>query len=220
MSAPPVHIGFLLFQDFEALDAFGPLNCLNALSRHFPLQISIIAHSLSPARTWPTAPGDHSSNFNQSVLPTHTFTNPPDQLDVLFVPGGAGVNAETSEITDAVQFIRDVYPKLRYLTTICTGTVLVAKSGVLDGRKATTNKMSFKKISARFPAIDWVPKARWVVDGNIYTASGVTAGIDMTLAFIEKVYGADYADQITDRLEYDRHTDSTEDSFASKYGLA
>jgi transcriptional regulator GlxA family with amidase domain len=216
----PKSIGLLLFQDFEALDVFGPINCLNALSRDFPLNLSIITHSLTPTNTYPTEPGPHNSNFTQAIVPTHTFDNPPEDLEVLFVPGGLGMYLDTQAVKEAVEFIKRVYPKLKYLNTICTGSELIARAGVLDGKRATSNKAFFTQIKANQPQVNWVPKARWVVDGNIYTSSGVTAGIDMTLAFIKDVYGAQYADQITDRLEYDRHTESTEDPFAHKYGLA
>lgn len=220
--ALPQHIGILLFTDFEALDAFGPLNCLNALSRSFQLRISIITHSGpsgKPAHTWPTTPGPQNSHFTQGVVPTHSFANSPEDLDLLLVPGGYGVWEETEEMQAAKDFIRNVYPNLKYMCTICTGSALVAMTGLLDNRKATSNKRRFKAIVGKFPRVNWVGAARWVVDGNIYTASGVTAGIDMTLAFIQDVYGKEHADEIADRLEYERVLDSRLDVFAAKNGV-
>lgn len=217
---PPIYIGLLLFSDFEALDVFGPMNCLNALSRSFPLRISILTHTApKPVNTWPLDPGPHKSNFTQAIVPTHTFSNPPDDLEVLFVPGGVGMYHKTEEVAAAEEFIKTVYPKLRYLNTVCTGSALVARAGVLTGKRATSNKALFKTIQEACPDVNWVPKARWVVDGNIYTSSGVTAGIDMTLAFIQDVYGKEHADEIADRLEYERALNSEDDPFAQKYGL-
>jgi transcriptional regulator GlxA family with amidase domain len=184
------------------------------------MNLSIIAHTLDPVYTWPTQPGSFKSKFTQGVLPTHTFDNPPEDLEVLLVPGGWGMYEKIKPVDEAVEFIKRVYPKLKYLCTICTGSVLVARAGIIDGREATSNKMLFSQIKESFPAVNWVAKARWVVDGNVYTASGVTAGIDMILGFVEDVYGKKYADELTDGLEYERHTNSTDDPFAAKYGLA
>lgn len=82
---------------------------------------------------------------------------------------------DTPAISAAVQFVKDTYPKLRYLNTICTGSALLARTGILDGRRATSNKAFYKIVTAERPAVNWIPKARWVVDGNIYTSSGVSA---------------------------------------------
>ena len=112
-----------------------------------------------------------NSSFWPKILPTHTFATAPE-LDVLLVPGGAGVRApDVKNITD---FIADRYPSLEYLITVCTGAGLAAKSGVLDGRRATTNKSAWSTVTAWGPNVNWIRQARWVVDGNIWTASGVS----------------------------------------------
>lgn len=127
---------------------------------------------------------------------------------------------KTEEMEAAKKFIGEVYPKLMYLCTVCTGSALIAMvDGVLDGKKATSNKMLFKRIEGEFPKVEWVAQARWVVDGNIYTASGVTAGIDMTLAFITAVYGKEHADTIGKGLEYQGSKDANDDPFAKEWGL-
>jgi putative intracellular protease/amidase len=78
------------------------------------------------------------SNFSQQILPTHTFKHPPKDLDVLFVPGGPG--SMVLELDDAIAYIRHVYPSLQYIFSVCTGSTLLARAGVLDGKNATTNK--------------------------------------------------------------------------------
>ncbi|KAJ5087763.1 hypothetical protein N7456_011379 [Penicillium angulare] len=211
----PLRIGVVLFSAFEALDAFGPLNCINDLSWTENLSLALLSATLDPVTTRsPFSPGA----TGQSVVPTHTFTAPPP-LDVLIVPGGQGTRVSSPEIDGVIAFIRDVYPQLKYLITVCNGSGLVARTGLLDGKRATTNKKAWHETIALGPKVDWVPRARWVTDGNIWTSSGVSAGIDVTLAWIGHVYGDEKAQIIADGLEHTRHEDSTVDPFADLYGL-
>lgn len=90
---------------------------------------------------------------------------------------------------------------------------------MLDGRRATTNKMAFRDMVALRAEVEWVPRARWVVDGNVWTSSGVSAGMDVTLAWIGEVFGKEKADGIADWIEYTRHEDASVDPFAELYGL-
>jgi putative intracellular protease/amidase len=113
------------------------------------------------------------SNFSQSIVPTHTFKHPPKDLEVLIVPGGLGSRAPPPALLDAVAYIKDVYPRLRYIISVCTGATLLARAGVLDGRRATTNKHAWAWAVTTGPNVTWVPAARWVVDGNVWTTSGV-----------------------------------------------
>lgn len=212
----PVHFGVALFPGFQALDVFGPLDALNILAIDHTIQLHILAPTLSPVSTETFK--NPNSNSAQSVVPTHTYANPPEKLDVLLVPGGAGTRAD-EVMAPVIAFIASVYPSLKYLVTVCTGSTIVARAGILDGRKATTNKRSWQWAVALGPKVDWVTHARWVVDGNIYTSSGVSAGIDAMLAFMEDVYGAQAAKTVAEVMEYERHTDPTQDPFADLYGL-
>lgn len=212
-STPPQSFGVLLYPGFEALDAFGPLDAFNILSWTHPISLSILAKTLEPVST--VVPNSPSPKFAQSVVPTHTLTDPP-ALDVLLVPGGMGVRAG---VEAEIEFIRTVFPRLRYLITVCTGSDLAALAGVLDGRRATTNKSAFKDVAARSPQVNWVKKARWVVDGNVWTSAGVSAGLDVAFAWIAEVWGKDVAGEIADGMEYDRHLDPSWDPYARLYGL-
>jgi putative intracellular protease/amidase len=119
-------------------------------------------------------------------VPTHTFKHPPKDLDVLIVPGGVGAYYEPPAMLDAIEFIRETYPRLQYIISVCVGSTLLARAGILDGKRATTNKSVWSWAVSQGPKVDWVPVARWVTDGNIWTTSGVTAGMDGTLAFVGK----------------------------------
>ena len=106
-----------------------------------------------------------------------------------------------------------------FTVTVCTGSALLAKTGLLDGRRATTNKLAFNWVSAQGPRVRWVAQARWVEDGKFFTASGVSAGLDGTLALVEKIGGAKVAQEVARWAEYDRHTDAGWDPFAQLAGL-
>ncbi|HWP66536.1 MAG TPA: DJ-1/PfpI family protein [Candidatus Limnocylindria bacterium] len=103
--------------------------------------------------------------------------------------------------------------------SVCSGSLLLAAAGVLDGRRATTNKMFFGEIAAAAPAVQWVREARWVVDGPVVTSSGVSAGIDMALAVIAALFGTKTAEDLALVAEYEWHRDAGWDPFARAHGL-
>lgn len=214
--APPKNYGVLLFPGFQALDVFGPLDALNLLALNHQLDLSVIAETLEPVSTQPrSAPARKSnSTFSESIVPTHTFAAGPKDLEVLLVPGGIGTRAP--DLDPLIKYIKETYPKLRYILSVCTGAQLLAKAGILDGRSATTNKRAWNDIVEAGPKVKWIPHARWVVDGNVWTSAGVSAGIDLTLAFIDAVYGTGTGQMIGDGMEYVRTMDWRNDPFTSK----
>ncbi|KAL9614003.1 MAG: hypothetical protein Q9167_001483 [Letrouitia subvulpina] len=203
----------------DPLDAFGPLDVLNVLSWDHECELSVIAATLDPVSTAPSpSMGKKSSKFAQSIVPTHTLENAPP-LDVLLVPGGLGTRNPDPAIVD---FIRDRYPSLKYLISVCTGAGLLARAGVLDNKEATTNKKAWYDTIQLGPKVKWISHARWVagVNGsNIWTSSGVSAGIDVILAWVQHVFGEEIAKNIAIGIEYERHMDSTNDPFADLYDL-
>ena len=143
----PTRFGYILFPGFQALDVFGPLDALNVLSSRFPMNLTLLSSTLDPVATdkvpWWRSP--QGSTFGESVLPTHTFSTAPE-LEVLLVPGGLGTRAPAPLLDETVAFIKNSYPKLRYLITTCTGSWLAARAGVLDGRRATSNKLAWANV--------------------------------------------------------------------------
>lgn len=216
----PKTYGMVLFPGFQALDVFGVLDILNTLSSfHHTLDLCLISSTLSPVSTAPVCPIGATSvfkspNFHQSLLPTHTFADCPP-VDVLVVPGGNGARADLAEVRD---FVRGRFPHVQYFMTICTGAAIAAQAGVLDGFAATSNKSAWKWVTAQSAAVHWVPRARWTVDGKVWTSSGVAAGLDAIFAFVEEVYGPAAAGHIQGLLEYDRHMDPNWDPWSEKYG--
>ncbi|KAG6909811.1 hypothetical protein DXG01_015304 [Tephrocybe rancida] len=217
----PVNFGLILFPGFQPLDVFGPLGALNTLAQSRPEtpKLSIIAATLDPVSTKPPVSVSQAPlAFFESVVPTHTFETAPP-LDVLIIPGGQGLR-DDAVVQSAAEFTAKVYPSLKYLITVCTGSVIAARVGILDGKRATTNKRAWQWATSLRAEVAWVARARWVVHGNIWTSSGVSAGIDVVFAWIEEVYGQETATELADALEYERHTDASWDPYAEKNGLS
>ncbi|KAF9553454.1 class I glutamine amidotransferase-like protein [Agrocybe pediades] len=237
-SSKPLRYGMVLFQGFQALDVFGPLDALNSLSQFIPeLELYLIAETLDPVSTLipasiTTAPTDKSpSPFAQSLVPTHTFSSPPPvPLDVLIVPGGWGTR-DQAIASACTAYIEQVYTQktLRYLLTVCTGSLLVASAPGIVGK----DKDGGGRLELVRTRVEWVKKARWVVDDRaeqqegqslahapVWSASGVSAGIDMVFAFMAHVYGEETSKKVADYIEYERHTDPSWDPYADIYGLA
>lgn len=122
------------------------------------LSLSLISKSLDPVSSGPVTPMSHGSSFAQSIIPTHTLAQPPADLDVLIVPGGPGARANETELQPYFDFIKQQYPNLKYLISVCTGSTFLARAGVLDGRKATSNKFSWKFGTGTGPNVNWVPE--------------------------------------------------------------
>lgn len=220
MSKPdgqPAHYAVLLFPGFQLLDVAGPIDVLTILSwTHSPLKLSMISETAPgavPNVVDGLSPGSNGTNFSTRVIPTYSFANAPADIDCLIVPGGAGTRA-VEETQPHVDFIRARYPHLSFIMSVCTGSALLARAGILDKRNATTNKQAWDWVLTQGPQVNWVRQARWVVDGNIWTTSGVSAGIDGALGLIEHLYGTDEADIIAARLEYSRAKNSAHDPFA------
>ncbi|OAA36171.1 ThiJ/PfpI family protein [Beauveria brongniartii RCEF 3172] len=211
---PPTKYAILLFPGFQALDVFGPLDALNTLSAFRHVELSVIAASDSPVST------NFAGIFGTSerVVPTHTLHNAPSDIEVLLVPGGLGYS-DVVGLLPVVEFIRNTFPRLRNLLTVCTGSFIAARAGVLDGKNATSNKSAFDLAWLNGPLVNWQRKARWVNDGNIWTSSGVSAGIDMMLAYVSDQYGDDVAEYIAKDMEYVRSKDPSNDPFSGTVGL-
>lgn len=205
-STTPLRIGTFLFEGFELLDVFGPLEMFGLLGERARLFMlaenpGAIASSAGPQCIAPTALSDAG------------------ELDVLLVPGGIGTRRETANAT-LLDTLRHASGRARFTASVCTGAALLARAGLLDGRRATSNKRVFEWVKTHGPAVNWVAEARWVVDGNFFTSGGVSAGIDMSLALIARLCGRDVAHVVAQHAEYEWHADPSRDPFAKMNGLA
>ncbi|CAI6096867.1 unnamed protein product [Clonostachys chloroleuca] len=208
--------GVVLFRALDMLDVFGPLEPLQLLAVGTQqLNLHFIAETLDPISTRPASMNNFNSSFFPDIPVTNTFDDDLD-LDVLIVPGGLGVRAPG---LDAIEkYIKKVYPKVKLLITICTGARLAARSGVMDGRLATTNKNSWDSTTANGPNVKWVSPARYIRDGDIWSSSGVTSGLDLIFNFVKTYWGEEEHDRIAGMVEHvTREWD--DDPFSAHYGI-
>ena len=176
-SSPPVarkRLGIVLFPEFETLDVFGPVQMWGHLPDY---ELVTVAERAGPI----------ASAQGIETTATYSFADAPP-LAMLMVPGGLGARREVDNeaMTD---FIRSRDRATDYTTSVCTGAALLARAGVLDGRRATTNKRAWDWATGHGPDVIWQPRARWVVDGKYVTSSGVSAGIDMAFGLVEIICG-------------------------------
>jgi putative intracellular protease/amidase len=197
----------VLFDDFETLDAFGPAEVIGSLPNvyndTFPKVYNLKYYSLNG--------GIVKSSHNVSV-DTLAFAE-IDTSGVLLIPGGMGTRTLVND-ENFINQLKTLSEKAPYVLTVCTGAGLLAKTGLLNGMRATSSKVAFEWASSNGEGVNWMKKARWVKDGKFYTSSGVSAGIDMVLGFVSETHGLQSAQAIANRIEYVWNSDMNNDPFA------
>jgi transcriptional regulator GlxA family with amidase domain len=192
-------LGAILYDDFELLDFYGPLEMFGNLKPE--IEIITIAENSGPV---PSFQGPQSvAEFDYQNCP---------QLDLILLPGGFGTIQELGNPA-ILSFLKQRVPTAKVTMSVCSGSWILAKAGLLDGRRATSNKVYFKMATQQSDQVQWVAEARWVEDGPVFTSSGVSAGIDMALAVIASLYGEDKAVEIANYTEYVWNKNPDEDPF-------
>ena len=178
-------IGLLLFPNLTQLDMTGPYEVFTK----FPgADVHLIWKTLEPVK----------AGGGMQILPTTTFAECPE-LDLICVPGGAGMNPLLND-EETLDFVRRQAAGARYVTSVCTGSLVLGAAGLLQGKRATSHWMSLPMLAA----FGCEPVAeRVVVDGNVITGGGVTAGIDFALTVAGEWLGAEAARRIQLGMEYD-----------------
>jgi transcriptional regulator GlxA family with amidase domain len=188
------HIGILLFDDFEELDAIGPWEVLASWTREYPgdgWTVSTFSRDGGPV---------HAAK-GLVVTPEHTYETVP-VMDVLIYPGGVGTRAH---LRDEAQlgWVRQQRATVALMTSVCTGSLVYAAAGLLAGRPATTHWGSLDLLQELEPSLVVRPDDRYVDDGDVITAAGVSAGIDMALHLVDRLAGTDRARQVRRGIQYD-----------------
>ncbi len=207
MSSAPRTLGVLLFEGFELLDVFGPCEAYGIHDLGGAFRVAMVAEKAGPIV---------SAQGPQAVA-EFGFDDCP-RLDVIMVPGGRGTRREV-ENTALIAWLRARAAQAELVTSVCTGAGLLARAGLLDGLRATTNKRSFAWVESQGPKVNWIKQARWVEDGKFATSAGVSAGIDMALAIIARLVSVEIAEQAAIAMEYEWHRDAAWDPFAKVHGL-
>jgi cyclohexyl-isocyanide hydratase len=184
MAVEKFRAGFLLFPNLTQLDLTGPYEIISSMPG---AEAVLLWKTLDPVR----------AERGLTILPTETFAA-CDRLDLLCVPGGPGINP-LLEDAETLEFIRRIARDARYVTSVCTGSLVLGAAGLLRGRRAACHWMSRHLL----PAFGALPVAdRVAVDGNIITGGGVTAGIDFGLRVVAEIHGQKVAEAVQLGVEY------------------
>ena len=195
-------VNVLLFEGFTTMDALGPAEALSrALEgerkcyeiEYFSVFGGLVGSSTS-AKIW-------TQKLDEIV-----------KFDVLLVPGGFAAR-ELAHEGEFIAILGELARRHEYVITACTGSVLLAKTGLLDGMEATSNKLSWQWAISEAQSVHWVRAARWCVSEKFYTSSGVSAGIDAALGFIADMHSRDEAQRIAVTMEYVWNSDKNAELF-------
>lgn len=195
-------IAVLLFDEFETLDVFGPVEIFGRLTDLY----SVKFYSLN---------GGQIKNKHGVTALTEKLETLTDYTEIFLIPGGIGTRKEV-ENKILVDKIIEISNFSKYVLTVCTGSALLAKTGLLDGKKATSNKRAFAWVMTNGANVIWNKKARWTVDEKYYTSSGVSAGIDMALGFLADRHGVEFARKVASEIEYNWTEDKNNDTFKAE----
>ncbi len=195
-------VGILIFDDVEILDFAGPFEVFSRTrlvpgpesrrsEEHAPFHVFTVARTAAPIAT----------TGGLRVIPHHAFADAPP-IDLLVVPGGWGTRALLQD-AETLAWIRRVAGQARQVTSVCTGSLLLARTGLLEGRHATTHWGALDTLASLQAGVT-VERAHRVVDDGIVSSAGVASGIDMAFYVVERLFGRDVADETAHYIEYRR----------------
>ena len=188
----------LLFPGYQTLDLMGPVEILHRMSNSHLHYVSREGGQVASAQGFAV-----ETVRLERLLPE----------SVLLVPGGMATRTLVAD-RSYIATLADWATQSAWTLTVCTGSGLLAATGLLDGLPATSNKTAFDWVRGVRPQVAWQGRARWVQSGKFYTASGVSAGMDMALGFIADREGVAQAESIAKRCEYRWQRDAAVDPFA------
>ena len=197
------NVGILLFDDVEVLDFSGPFEVLSR-TRTIPGAESRRTEDSAPFRVFTVAKTKQKIRAIGDLIvePRYSFADAP-RIDILVVPGGWGSRTAMQD-AEVLTWVKNVAASARYTSSVCTGALILARAGLLAGRRATTHWAAYDLLASLDGGVNVVRDARVVKDG-VFTSAGVSAGIDMAFALVEEICGRPVADETAHYIEYPRH---------------
>lgn len=194
----PTQVGIFVYDRVEELDFVGPFETFHVAGNQVAAAAGH-AESACHVFTVAEAPDVLATSGGLRVQPDFTFADHPP-IDVLVVPGGySGHQAARPAV---VEWLGRVGRSASLATSVCTGAFLLATVGLLQDRPATTHWASLDRLAAEFPTIDVRREVRWVEAGDVITAAGISAGIDMSLHVVQRLFGEEIATRTATFMEY------------------
>lgn len=194
-------VGIFLFNDVEVLDFVGPFEVFSVTT--YPDQHVGTPESNPFLVKLVSETGELVQACNGlKVQPDYSFDNAP-YFDILVIPGGLGVREKEIYNEKVIQWISQRMGKVKLMTSVCTGALLLAKAGLLNGKMATTHWASYDRLENEFPAVTVKRNIKFVDQGNIVTSGGISAGINMTFHIVKQLLGSEIARTTAKTMEYD-----------------
>ena len=206
MTDDPRRISVVLFEGFELLDVFGPVELFSMVPGR--LAVEFIGPEAGPVASSQGVQVTATIGYEAAAAP-----------DIMLIPGGQGARRLVGDGA-FLSWLRAWVTPASLVTSVCTGSAVLAAAGLLDGYRATSNKAAFAWVREQSEKVCWIAEARWVQDRDRWTSSGVAAGMDMAAALLADLFGKDVAHGAATRVELEVHEDASWDPFARIYGLA
>ena len=185
-------LGILLFDEVEVLDFCGPFEVFS-VARHVGKPIFEVVTIAEKSQI--------STRGGLKVIPDFALYEEP-KLDILIVPGGQGTRREINN-PRLIEWIKSSAIKVELLLSVCSGSLLLAKAGLLDGLKATTHHNALELLRSMAPATEILPEERFIDNGRVIVSAGISAGIDMSLYVVGRLMGSSVAEATAAHMEYD-----------------
>lgn len=190
-------VGILFFDEVEVLDVCGPFEVFSVANR-----VARRSDADAPLGVHTVSVGASTTVLARGALPIttqYTLATAP-AVDILLVPGGVTGAVESDLVV--IEWLRARRPVTRTIASVCTGALVLATAGLLDGRRATTHWEDLDELRSRFPAVDVDPDARYLDHGDIATSAGVSAGIDLALHLVARETSEDLAIATARQMDY------------------
>ncbi|MFK4325703.1 transcriptional regulator GlxA family with amidase domain [Bacillus sp. RC55] len=188
------NVGIFLFNEVEVLDFAGPFEVFSVTATSEGQLFTV--HTVSQDGEMITA------RNGLKVQPDYSIENLPP-VDILIIPGGLGVRENEMKNEIITNWIREQMKEVKLMTSVCTGALLLAKAGLLDGFKATTHWASIESFRNDFPNVEVLENVKFVDEGHVITSGGISAGINMSFHIVRNLLGARVAEETAKRMEYD-----------------
>ncbi|HEB2440065.1 DJ-1/PfpI family protein [Bacillus thuringiensis] len=187
-------VGIFLFNEVEVLDFAGPFEVFSVTEVNE--EKSFTVYTVSENGEMITA------RNGLKVQPDYSIENLP-LVDILIIPGGLGAREYEIKNEIVIKWIRQQMKEVKLMTSVCTGALLLAKAGLLEGLKATTHWASIEKFKNEFQNVEVIENVKFVDEGHIITSAGISAGINMAFHIVKNLLGVHVAEDTAKRMEYD-----------------
>ncbi|HDW3053690.1 TPA: DJ-1/PfpI family protein [Bacillus cereus] len=187
-------VGIFLFNEVEVLDFAGPFEVFSVteVNEEKPFTVYTVSEN-----------GEMITARNGlKVQPDYSIENLPP-VDILIIPGGLGAREYEIKNEIVIKWIRQQMKEVKLMTSVCTGALLLAKAGLLEGLKATTHWASIEKFKNEFQNVEVIENVKFVDEGHIITSAGISAGINMAFHIVKNLLGVHVAEGTAKRMEYD-----------------